>query len=255
MHNVSSSCGKGVVRKLGLLTIVGIASVATLIVCAAVTWWAIWQTPAFYSQLAEGVRDDQRAASDELLNRVTSLTGQTKESGPWQLRLSADQINGWLAVDAVENHPSLWPSEVREPRVAVTHDRIRLACQYRLGNDWIILSLDTQVYLAGENRLALRVERARAGYLPLPLNWVVDAIENAADVGGWKLHWLQSGGDPVAVVEIPAIIDDRPFVFDGLSLDDREIIAAGSIARPRAQTANSTDAGLPQAGDPVTRQR
>ena len=41
------------------------------------------------------------------------------KAGHWEIRFTADEINGWLAVDLVKNHPNALPPTLKDPRVSI----------------------------------------------------------------------------------------------------------------------------------------
>jgi len=77
--------------------------------------------------------------------------------------------------------------------------------------------------------LALRISRARAGLLPLPLSRIVQSIEQAAEQSDLRLRWLQADGDPVAVLPIPASDGEHDLRIESLELRDGEIVVAGHV--------------------------
>ncbi|HEY1065216.1 MAG TPA: hypothetical protein VGE52_03875, partial [Pirellulales bacterium] len=103
-----------------MLLLVG-CLIGLLIACVLLVgglYWASQQQPKFYQEALVVSPQKQREASDQLLAQAAALQSTARREGDWEAVFTAEQINGWLAVDLVENHPDVLPKEVRSPRVA-----------------------------------------------------------------------------------------------------------------------------------------
>lgn len=192
-------------------------------------WRASRQVPEFYR---EAIRDEpaaQAEASDEMIHRATALASDVEHEGRWQATFTAEQINGWLAVDLVENHPNQLPPAVSDPRVAIEPDRLLLACRFRQGRFDTVLSLELDAYLAEPNVVAVRIGAARAGSLPMPLEGVVERISQAIEGARLRTQWRQADGDPVAMISIPPQSNrqGKRVEIDSFRLGDGEVHVAG----------------------------
>ncbi len=199
--------------------------------------------PSFYREILDADPQTQRHSSRELIKQFSDLTGQAQEQETWQTRITEDQVNGWLAVDAIENHPDLLPSDMRDLRIRIEPDRATIACRYRTGSTWTVLSMDVDLYLLEPDVLALRVSHARAGLVPLPLSRIVQSIEQAAEQSDLRLRWLQDEGDPVAVLPIPWSDGEHSLRIESLELGDGEIVLSGQVG-PTVE-ATAVDQALP----------
>ena len=206
----------------GLLLLAGIGAVAF--------YRAAHYVPEFYQQAVEVEPVQQQAASEVMIKRATDLASDVQKSGPWQATFTAAEVNGWLAVDLVKNHAGMLPGTISDPRVAITPEAVDVACRYRDGRINTVLSLSVDVYLEGPNVVAVRVRRARAGALPLPLDDVLKQIARATDRLEWRIEWRQADGDPVALVSIPPPRDKhrRVMQLETLRLGNCEIHVAGT---------------------------
>ncbi len=177
----------------------------------------------------------QKKASDEMLHRVAALVNNVKKPGKWKIAFTAEQINGWLAVDLVNNHPHTLPPYLSDPRVEIDSDRIVLACRYKQGIISTVMTLTVEPYLPEENVLALRIEKARAGLLPMPLGRVLDAISQAAMLSEWRVEWRQSGGDPVALFRSLQADNagDLAVKIETIRLGKGEMFLSGSTERKK----------------------
>ena len=92
------------------------------------------------------------------------------------------------------------------------------------------MSLAVDVYLAKPNVLALRIRKARAGLLPVPLKTITDQITEKAEEMDLGLRWRQADGDPVAEIPIPPPrdADDKAVRVETLRLGEGKVYLAGS---------------------------
>ena len=208
------------------------ASTVGVVVALTVLWQASRQVPDFYRQAIQAEPRRQADASDEMLQRAADLSTDVQQPGEWNATFTAEQINGWLAVDLVKNHAGELPPSVSDPRVAVEPGRLMLACRYRQGRIDTVVSLELDVYVPEPNVLALRIRKVRAGALPLPLGDIPDEITEAARSAGLTVHWRQTNGDPVALVSIPPPDDSKDVVeLDSVRLSGGKIEISGHTER------------------------
>jgi len=191
------------------------------------------QVPDFYLQAIDVDPVRQQRASDQMLQRATALYSDVEKGGRWEALFTAEQINGWLAVDLVENHPRALPRSLRDPRVAIDPQRMTLACRMRRGKTDSVVTLTVEPYLPEPNVLAVRICRARAGLLPLPLDGILDSIRETAGRADVHLRWQQADGDPVALISIPPTHgkEGKPVRIETLRLGKGEIYLAGTTGQ------------------------
>jgi len=222
-------------RRLRLTLLIGCGLPAVLIAGLAGVFLASRYEPKFYRDALSIEADAGEKGGDQMLQRVAALLSDVRKPGEWKARFTAEQINGWLAVDFVKNHPGTLPPFYRDPRVAIEPDRIVLACRYE---KWIfstVLTLTIEPYVPQKNMLALRIVKARAGLVPMPLGNVLDAISDAAGRSEWRLQWRQTGGDPVALLTTPPPDNAGDLVgkIVTIRLGKGEIFLSGSTERKK----------------------
>lgn len=203
--------------------------VLAIVLGAFALYRATQSVPEFYQQAIAADPVRQKAASDKMVKNVAGLTSDIQQKGAWQAIFTEDEINGWLAIDLVKNHGHLVPGEVEQPRVAIAPDGITLAFRYRHDGRETVISATVDAYLIKPNVLGLRLRRARAGLLPLPLDELTQHLSKIADQLEWEIAWRQAEGDPVAEVTIPPLRDKRGrrVQVEVLRLEDRRVVVAG----------------------------
>lgn len=208
---------------------VGGGLVAGVLLALVALYLAARHVPAAYRRALEADPAAEAKASDEMLRKATDLVSTVKTFDRWQARFTAEEINGWFAV-GMKKHPGLLPPEFSDPRVTIAPDEVRVYCRFERGGVESVLSLSVDAYLAEPNVVALRIRRARAGALPLPLDEVLDQFSKQAARHQLRVQWKQSGGDPVALVtlDIRERETGRRVRIEALELREGEVYASGT---------------------------
>ncbi|MBN2022009.1 MAG: hypothetical protein JW809_04380 [Pirellulales bacterium] len=215
-------------RQLKRLVWLGAALGVLLLAVAAGLYWASQQAPPWYRQAASKPHDPrQRQASEEMEQRVADLVSGLKTTGRWEVVITQEQVNAWLAVGLVEKHPGAIPPEFHDPRVLIEPDGVTLACGTSRSGVAVVVSLKVDVYLAEPNVVAMRIRRVRAGRLPWPLDQVLDGIARAAGEMDFPLRWNTTDGDPVGLIAIRPV-DGKKVEITALQLDQGRLYVAGT---------------------------
>jgi hypothetical protein len=214
-------------RRILRLVLIAVGTIlATSAVGGLALYYAASAEPPFYQQAMAIDSQTLERGSDRMLEKATSLANAMRKKKPWETLFTAEQINGWLAVDLVKNHPKALPSNMHDPRVIVDTKQITFACRFEQNGIESVLSLTIEPYVPEPNVLALRIVKARAGLLPVPLGKVLERFSKAAREMRFHLEWRRAGNDPVALLSFPAD-DDRPICIETLRLGDGEIYVSG----------------------------
>src|SRR5512146_2317099 len=102
MHLRSAAMLAGGLATLVLLALGGIYSAAR-------------HVPGFYHDALQADPAARQRQSDELLENAAALASSVGQEGRWHALFTAEQINGWLAVDVAKNFPELVPQGVADP--------------------------------------------------------------------------------------------------------------------------------------------
>lgn len=210
----------GVLILLLLLLAVGTAALAI--------YGALHHVPEFYRAVLEAPADRQKLASDRMLQLSGALVSDIKRNGRWHAVFTADEINGWLAVDLVKNYPDALPPELSSPRVRIEPDRVRIACRFQQGNFSGVLSVTVEPYVVKHNSVAVRVRSVRAGAIPIPLSRFLGAISAAAQRAHTRIEWRQAGGDPVVIFSLDPPHGEHRTSVEMLRLGEDKISLAGT---------------------------
>jgi hypothetical protein len=215
-------------RRKRVLLLTAVAVVALIVLGLLGIFLAARHEPAFYRQALQIDRAVLEKGSDHMLRQTTALAGAVRKKGHWEALFTAEQINGWLAVDMARNHPDALPPMLHDPRVVIDPKHVTVACRFDRDGLSSVLSLTVEPYMPEPNVVALRIVKARAGLLPVPLGQVLDGLSEAARNLQVHLQWRRAGGDPVAMFSLPPTDGDRPVRIETLRLGDGEVYVAGT---------------------------
>ena len=221
-------------KRLRIAALIGCGLLLVIALGLGGLYWALKHEPEFYRDAVRLDRSLQKQASDQMLQRAAALRSDVEKEGRWQALFTAEQINGWLAVDLPENFPDALPESFRDPRVEIRPDRMTLACRLEQGGTTTVVTLTVEPYLPEPNLLALRIRNARAGLVPMPLAEILDSISEAAGQTDLHLRWQRADGDPVALISIPLSDQDGKLVrIETIQLGDGKIYLAGTTGQRR----------------------
>lgn len=211
-----------------------VALAAVMLVLVALVVGGVWlyrslvYVPEFYSQaLAVGAPELQQS-NREMLRRTAALNNDLKRTGEWQALFTDQQINGWLAVDVPKNHPDLLPAEIENPRVRITPAGVAAGARFE-GEVSAVVSVELSVQLSSTNVLAVRINKARVGDVPWPLDGVIEEVVAAATGWGFQVEQTHTEGDPVLLVTLPPDLHDGPrrVLLERLELREGEVFLSG----------------------------
>jgi hypothetical protein len=210
-------------RKRRRIKLAAVAAAVLVVLVLVGLYWALRHEPEFYRK-AMAIKPAVLAeASDRMLKNIGTIQSAMTRSGRWHVVITAEEINGWLAVDLVKNYPNTLPPSVSDPRVAIDPNGMTMACRYQVGVN-SVLSLTVQPYVPEPDVVALRIVRGRAGLLPVPLKKVLDGLSQGAANLRLRLRWVQAGSDPVAMLSLPEDEEaDRVVRIESIELREGEI--------------------------------
>jgi hypothetical protein len=190
--------------------------------------------PERYVALLEGDPALQAKASTEMFNRSQRLINKTKKLGKWSEVFTAEQINGYLAVDLKKQFGHIMSGDIKDPRVHIGDKTITFFCKYEGPPTSSVLSIELEPFLDDRRELALRIVDARAGALGLPIGRVQALLSEAALDADLSVRWVEEDGQPVAIIALPTTKHGRPIELTHLELTGDELRLAGEI-KPRGR--------------------
>jgi hypothetical protein len=158
---------------------------------------------------------------------------------PWQLVLTADEINAWLTTELATKLPHALPPDVSHPRVAIIDKTIYFACQHKQVFGGVLSIALVPELTDRHNEVAVRVQSFSLGRLPLPQKQYLDEVSRAAARAGVNLQWKEEAGAAVALITVPDRIEslrNRVVTVKSLAVREGEIVVEGTSER-EVQTA------------------
>lgn len=218
-------------RCLAVVTVV-------LILGSAFAGYSMYQAtqraPDFYVRMLDSERTAELASGPSFEHQIQELQEESQRPGTWEAVFTEDQINGWLAVGLAQEFPKLLPPQVHEPRVAISPEQVQVGCSYRGARLSSVISFSLLIALTDEpNTLEIRVQKARIGRLPAPINQFLNQIASAIKTTNVPFRWEPTDGDPIARITVPSSHPDyahREIYLDTVELRQGEVRLAGRTA-------------------------
>ena len=145
-------------RKLRIAAFCTLGVAVCLLMVLGGAYYAAQQVRPFYEQALHIEPEVLERGSRELESRATALYSDARQAGQWQAVFTAEQINGWLAVQLVDNLDVELPSRIRDPRVAISPDMVTLGFRTSSGGVETVVSVDAGVFLTEEGAVAIRFD-------------------------------------------------------------------------------------------------
>ena len=179
---------------------------------AGISYLALQQIPAFYQAAMQDTMPpvQRREAAERFVERTMQLVEEIRHAETWEQEFSEQQINSWLAEELHQKHQSWVPRGVRDPRVKLTEDAIQIGFHLKQKRWSGIVSLKVTPWMEGPNRLAVGIESAQAGVVPIPLDEVLRHVAKNLARDGWQIEWSDRDGLKVAVVDLGAGRERQP---------------------------------------------
>jgi hypothetical protein len=217
-------------RKRTWFALFAMVVLGLLAVASYALYRASQHVPDFYSEALSVPAESQEKQSDRMLTQITALHNDLQERGRWSQVFETKTINGWLAVDLPQNHPTALPHGMHDPRVQISPQGITAACQVDRGGLHGVVSLQISAFVESEDVVGLQVRKARLGAIPWSFRTVLDKITDAARKSNVDIRWRQSDGDPVALIKVSSAQGNRKQVIhiDTIRLQEGALLVAGT---------------------------
>lgn len=204
-----------------------------LLIAAAFGFFSyqVQQVPEFYERAIAAPVVEQKQAAEQFEHQAIELQNQIRREHDWQVEITADEVNGWLATVLPEKFPGTLPPEVSEPRVAIDQNRLHIAAKVQTRGITTVVSIELSAFLTAEpNTVAIRIHKVAAGNIPLPLAKYLEQITAEAAKRNLLIRWQQVEGDPQAIVTLPIAEpgDKRLIIVRSLELLPGKATAAGT---------------------------
>jgi hypothetical protein len=203
--------------------------------------------PNFYVMAEALPSAERQSQSREFTKKATRLVNDQLNCGvPWNVDLSQDEINSWLAEDFVTSSTDQYlPAGITEPRILFQPGRILLAFRYGDEDFSTVVSVQAKVWLPKRERsaLAVEIESLRAGAIPLSWKLLQEHLTEGARKSNVDIQWYRNDGNPVAILRFQADKREPDFQFEQLRIDQGRIHIQGKSLDPEMRTVSALSLG------------
>ncbi len=176
--------------------------------------------------------EGERAAG-RMMSKASSLVAGLDRPGEWGEAFTDAEANAWLSIDLPHHAPGLLAGGISSPQVRFLERRAACSAMVQLGplsaQLWAIL----EVTVRSDNLLAVGVDSAGLGAVPLPPGTVLRAIAARAEGAGAATEIRLLDGGPVLLVQLPGrtktTSDERSeYHLGGVRITPGELVLAGT---------------------------
>jgi hypothetical protein len=216
-------------RKLRIAALCASIPVVALLALLAGAYVAARQVRPFYQQALQVEPAMLVQGGRELESRATALYSDARQNGEWKALFTEEQINGWLATQLANYHSDSLPANVRDPRVAIEPDVLKIGFCTTFSGVKTVVSVDASVFLTNDSEVAIRLIAVQAGALSLPVMQAADDLADACQRLRLPVRWTQEAGEPIAVIDLNCVAksDKCELNIDSIELGDNELYIAG----------------------------
>jgi hypothetical protein len=178
--------------------------------------------PAFFVRATIPPSAHRSKCSGEFVRELVRLFAGISDKRQWDGRFTEEQINSYCQEDLLKEHtdaPPL-PEGIREPRVALEPERIRLAFRYGTGFWSTVVSINLRPWLVAKepNVVALEFEGMHAGALPISSQSLLERAWEFARQHDIDPTWYRYNGHPVLLLRFQAGRNRPTFQLQQLDL-------------------------------------
>jgi hypothetical protein len=179
-------------------------------------------------------RESKRFVSDAI-SFWNSFKAAPGDQQGFDAEFDARRINSYFQEDFVTGGmaATLLPHGMRDPRIAIEPDKIRLAFRYGHGPWSTLISIDMRVWLASRERniVALELQGFWAGALPISVQSLLERVSDTVRQQNIEVTWYRHNGNPVALLRFQS----QPTIhLQRLEVRDGAIRIHGSSAEPHS---------------------
>ncbi len=191
---------------------------------------AVRQVQPFYTAAIEINADTLADESHAMERRVAALVSDVVAVPRWQAVFSDLEVNGWLAVALKEKFADLLPESIVDPRVAFFRNEAVVGFRLVSEDFSAVISVRVEAWVSESDLLAVRLLKAHAGTLPIPLSTIVEHMSQGARTLQLPLRWTQEEGFPVALISLPDVLStsEESRRLEAVELHEGELYVVGS---------------------------
>jgi hypothetical protein len=192
--------------------------------------------PEFYVQALKVDSLEQRKQGSQMETKLLDLRNSILISETWSAEFTEPQINGWMAFDLRKKFPELVPNGIKDPRVSIKDQTIKLAFRCEVKPFKGIAIIETEIFMTDVlNQVGVKFKSVRSGLIPVPVAAFADQVTAIAQKSGIEIEWKDIEGDPVAMIQLPEKLvksDDGSYIELETFMTDTGKIAISGRTHP-----------------------
>ncbi|GHT30470.1 hypothetical protein FACS1894214_0370 [Planctomycetales bacterium] len=191
--------------------------------------------PEFYKDELATPLPMLQQRNEEMLKNVNRLHNGIqsvlqKEKKTWKGTFTADEINGYFAVEAVKSSANILPAEIKEPRLTISPLKCELACLVEQDGFGGVLHLVFNIQLPEPNRVMLRIRNAQIGSIPVSRNYIISLLQNSLKQKGMNVTVGNEAGDPTLSFPLELNIGKKEtLIIETLEIENGAASLTGSV--------------------------
>lgn len=219
-----------------------VTAVTVLVVFSPWAFWAVLNhAPKISRDVAALAPEVRQAEAKKFVAATLQLRNDIVNEEAWEARFTDQEVNSWLSEELLKVFADRIPAFIREPRIAFGPDRLTFVFRYEKGTLSSVIWIVARIDVPEENRVALTLEKIRAGMLPVAADQVLDEITRYAARHGVRIEWGESpDGERVAKIAYRPSLDRTDIALKGVRLGEGEVRLSGRSAHKNGSKAVPT---------------
>jgi uncharacterized protein YpmS len=170
----------------------------------------------------------------EFESQLSTLVSDTQALPEWKTRVTADQINAWLALRLERDFPGFQQAGLVAPRVILEEGRAVFAARSEMTSVEGIISVALRPLVTDADELALEIESAKIGRLSLPLDAIMAQLRQTPLANMGPIRLSQTDSKAAVIVDLDRLDAgrDRSLRLTGVEVRPGELLLSGESKAP-----------------------
>ena len=171
----------------------------------------------------------------EFESQLSTLVSDTQALPEWKTRVTADQINAWLALRLERDFPGFQQAGLVAPRVILEEGRAVFAARSEKTGVEGVLSMTLRPLVTDSDELALEVESAKIGRLSIPLDIVMAQLRQTPLGDMAPIRLSQTEAKAAVIVDLDRLEAgrDKALRLTGVDVRPGELLLRGETTMPQ----------------------
>ena len=209
----------------GLVVLVGIAAVSL--------YYAVNVKPKFYKTALMVSKDELVVYGKQAVKKTEDSLKKISPYNPtWEMELTEDEINGYIAEELKKTGASIFPKEIRDPRFSLNNGKVDFACIVETGNVGGVLNMNLDIRFPDENRCEITFHETHLGVVPFSKEKFCELLAGSLRKSGTTVEMRKNGSNPVLSISFQISYEkDYELLFQGLNINQKTLTLSGAAKR------------------------